>query len=73
MKVKAVIDRIEEGYYAVLLVGPEEIEVHWPAHYLPAGARESNIIEIQLTIDKSATDKQKDKVVNLIEKLKSKR
>lgn len=72
MKVKAVIDEIEKGYHAVLFVGNEEIEVHWPHHYLPEGAKEGDILAIELTIDKQATDKQREKVSSLIEKLKNK-
>lgn len=37
----AVLDRVEDGV-AVLLVGPEEVEVTLPAGLLPAGAREGD-------------------------------
>lgn len=40
METKAVVDRIEDGTHAVLLVGEEEREFVVAAEQLPAGARE---------------------------------
>ena len=39
MEEKAVVDRIEEGKHAVLLVGEEEREFVVPAERLPEGAK----------------------------------
>lgn len=35
---RAVVDRIVDGATAVLLVGPDELELHLPAEALPEGA-----------------------------------
>jgi hypothetical protein len=40
METKAVVDRIEDGTHAVLLVGEEEREFVVAVEQLPAGARE---------------------------------
>ena len=71
MKVNAVIDELEE-HHAVLLVGPEEVEVDWPVNYLPTGAKEGDIIDFELGVDAVATKRQKQKVTSLIKKLKNK-
>jgi len=39
---RAVIDRIVDGAIAVLLVGPDEVELHVPARDLPEGAGEGS-------------------------------
>ncbi|KUO52331.1 MAG: hypothetical protein APF76_04665 [Desulfitibacter sp. BRH_c19] len=72
MKVKAVVDKIEEGYYAVLLVGEDEYEVDWPYDYLPPGVQEGDILEFGVGIDKDGTDKQKEIVIKLLQKIKEK-
>jgi len=72
VKVTAVVDRIEEGYYAVLLIGKEEIEVHWPYKYLPKETKEGDILNITIGVDKDETLKRRKKIVSLIKKLAEK-
>lgn len=45
---KAVIDRIVDGKTAVILVGDNEREHHYPADKLPKGAREGIWLRVQL-------------------------
>ncbi len=49
METKAVIDRIEEGARAVLLVGEEEREFVLPAGQLPQGAAAGTWLRVQRT------------------------
>jgi len=45
---KAVIDRIEEGKYAVLLVGKREVEKVVPVEHLPQGAGAGSWLKVRV-------------------------
>lgn len=45
---RAVIDRIVDGATAVLLVGPNEDELHLPADQLPQGADEGVWVKLDI-------------------------
>ncbi len=68
---KAVIDRFE-GNYAVILVGNEEVMVDVPIKFMPRGAKEGSWLKIVFELDSEGTEKQKEKISNLLDKLKSK-
>lgn len=68
---KAVIDRLE-GNFAVLLFDEEEIKVALPRQLLPAGAREGSWLTVNLELDQERTQKQEEKIVGLLDKLKKK-
>jgi hypothetical protein len=68
----AVIDRIE-GELAVLLVGDKgEIRVNFPLSLLPEGSKESDVLNISVERDPEAIEKTKERVTDLMEKLKKK-
>ena len=67
---KAVIDRFE-GEYAVLLIGEEEHKANIPKRYLPYEACEGTWLKIGFEIDNETTNKQREKISSLLEKLKS--
>ncbi|MDO9536146.1 MAG: DUF3006 domain-containing protein [Bacillota bacterium] len=71
IKMKAVIDRYE-GDYAVVLFGDEEIKVDIPIALLPEGAKEGSWLKVSLELDPEGTKEQKEKIKDLLEKLKSK-
>lgn len=48
MKIKAVIDRIEDGKYAVLLLEPDEEELVIPLNQLPEGAEPGSWLELMM-------------------------
>lgn len=48
---KAVIDRVEEGAWAVLLVGQQEIEKIVPVDHLPEGARAGTWLKVRIEDD----------------------
>ncbi len=69
---KAVIDRVE-GDLAVLLLGDKgEFRLNFPLSLLPAGCRESDILNISIERDVVGTEQTKERVTDLMEKLKKK-
>ena len=72
MEIYATIDRVE-GDTAVLLIRPEEKEdIHWPIQKLPEDIFEGAILEIDIEIDHEQTEDAEKRVVDLIERLKTK-
>lgn len=69
---KATIDRIEDGWAVLLLREDESIEFDLPVCMLPCGAREGDILDIDITRDVEATKEATEQVSSLIEKLKKK-
>jgi hypothetical protein len=71
-KMKATIDRVE-GKLAVLLIGDKgEVKLNVPISLLPEGSKEGDILDISIIRDEKATDEAKERVSNLIDKLKNK-
>jgi hypothetical protein len=69
---KAVIDRIE-GELAVVLMGEKgEFKINLPLAQLPAGCHEGDILKISIERDTVATEQAKERVSELMEKLKKK-
>ncbi len=69
---KVTLDRIE-GSTAVLLVRDEErIKINIPLFLLPVGSMEGDILDISVTRNIKETEDAKERVSNLLEKLKEK-
>jgi len=69
---KAVIDRFE-GELAVLLLGDKgEFRLNFPLSLLPADCREGDVLNISIERDPEATQQTKERVSNLMDKLKQK-
>ena len=69
---KAVIDQVE-GDLAVLLLGDKgEFKLNLPLSLLPAGCRESDVLNISIERDAAATGQAKVRVSGQMEKLKKK-
>ena len=69
---KAVIDRFE-GELAVLLLGDKgEFRLNFPLSLLPAGCKEGDILNLSIERDLAATEQTKERVTDLMEKLKKK-
>lgn len=66
---RAVIDRIEDGGRAVLLVGEDEHKVELPASLLPEGAESGSHLSITFTLDEASRREAEDRVKALQEKL----
>ncbi len=68
---KAVIDRFE-GDYAVVLFGDEEFKVDILRKLLPEGAKEGSWLNVSFELDSEGTQKQEQKIKDLLDKLKNK-
>ena len=69
---KATIDRIESKL-AVLLIGDDgSIKLNVPLILLPEGAKEGDILDININKDEKENEEAKKRVTSLIEDLKSK-
>jgi hypothetical protein len=69
---KATLDRIEGGMAVLLVRGDESLQVNVPLALLPPDCKEGDILEITITRDVEATGEAKERVSNLLERLKSK-
>ena len=67
---KATIDRIE-GEIAVL-IGEENTKLNIPLSLLPAGCKEGDVLNISIERDVAGTEQTKERVTDLMEKLKKK-
>lgn len=68
---KVTLDRIEEDI-AVLLVREESVRINIPLFLLPAESKEGDILDITIFRNIQETEDAKERVVNLLDKLKSK-
>ena len=68
---KATIDRVEDKI-AVLLLGDESIKLNIPLSLLPDGCKEGDILNMSFERDVVGTEQAKERVSNLMEKLKKK-
>jgi hypothetical protein len=66
----AVVDRIEDGRHAVLLVGPAEVEVVLDIATLPAGTREGDWLRIGLTSDVELTESRRSGLTDRLERIR---
>ena len=67
---KLVIDRFE-GKYAILETQDNTpIIFNFPRHLLPQEAKEGTVLNINIDIDHEETKRRKDKIQNLLNKLK---
>lgn len=68
---KAVVDRIE-GNIAVVLFSDNEVKVNIPLELLPQGTYEGAWLNVYFELDSEGTEKQREKIQNLLDKLKNK-
>lgn len=72
MIIKLIIDRFE-GKYAILESQDKDpIIFDFPRHLLPKEAKEGTVLNINISIDQEETKRRKDKIQNLLNKLKEK-
>ena len=69
---KVTLDRIEEDIAVLLVRDEEKIKIYTPLFLLPAESREGDILDITIDIDAQETEDAKERVSNLLEKLKNK-
>ena len=68
-RTRAVIDRIEDGGTAVLLVGEDEHKVELPASLLPEGAESGSHLSLDISLDEASRKEAEERVKALQEKL----
>ena len=69
-RTRAVVDRIEDGGTAVVLVGEDEsVSVDLPASMLPPGAEGGSHLVITVKLDEAARREAEDRIKALQEKL----
>lgn len=70
---KVTIDRFEDDYAVLLVRGEEQIHIDFPAELLPEGCQEGDILNIEISRDEDSTEATRERVSDLIEKLKNKK
>lgn len=76
---KAVIDRIVDGKTAVILIGEDERQHHYPASKLPEGAGEGTWLRVRvesgkivsIVVDQEETDTVRRRIQDKLDKLRS--
>jgi hypothetical protein len=68
-RTRAVIDRIEDGGTAVVLVGEDEHKVELPASLLPEGAESGSHLLLNVSLDEASRREAEGRVKALQEKL----
>ena len=69
---KVTLDRIEENIAVLLVRDEEKIKINIPLCLLPSGSREGDILDITIARNVQETEDAKERVSNLLEKLKNK-
>ncbi len=69
---KVTLDRIEESIAVLLLRDEESVKINIPLFLLPQESKEGDILNISITKDAQETEAAKERVLNLLEKLKNK-
>jgi len=69
----AVVDRIEDGTHAVLLVGPGEVELVLDVATLPSGTREGDWLRITFAADVALTETRRAAIAERMERIRQTR
>jgi len=70
---KVTLDRIEENIAVLLVRDEEKIKINIPLCLLPPESLEGDILDITIARNVQETEDAKERVSNLIEKLKNKK
>jgi hypothetical protein len=68
---KVTLDRIEEGNAVLLIRDDETVKINIPLFLLPPESREGDILDVTIARDVQETEDAKERVSNLLEKLKN--
>jgi hypothetical protein len=69
---KVTLNRIEDDIAVLLVRNEEKIKINIPLFLLPPESREGDILDITIARNVKDTEDAKERVSNLLEKLKSK-
>jgi len=70
MNITLVIDRFEGEWAFIEMQDNNSTTFSFPRHLLPKEAKEGTVLNININIDQEETDRRKDKIQNLLNKLK---
>lgn len=70
MNITLVIDRFEGKYAIIELQDKNPLIFNFPRHLLPQEAKEGTVLNINISIDQEETKRRRDKIQNLLNKLK---
>ncbi|MCL4458950.1 MAG: DUF3006 domain-containing protein [Chloroflexi bacterium] len=62
---RGVIDRFEEGKWAVIVLDDEQ-QLIWPVSQLPPGAKEGSAIVLRITVDDEDTKRRRGRTEELL-------
>lgn len=66
----AVMDRTEDGDWAVLLIGEDEkTRIDLPLSFLPAAAQDGDHLHIKITLDETSRRAAEDRTRDLLDRL----
>lgn len=68
---RAVVDRLEDDGWAVLLVGDDEIAIDFPLALLPADTAPGDHLRFKIELDPAARDEAQHRTRALLEQLES--
>lgn len=68
--VTAVVDRIEDGLHAVLLVGPDEVELVVDVTLLPEGTAEGDWLRVGFVRDPALTTERREAIERRMERIR---
>ncbi|MFH1037142.1 MAG: DUF3006 domain-containing protein [PVC group bacterium] len=69
MKLRVVIDRIEDGRFAVLEIEGVAGDFIWPVEFLPEGVHDGSILDFIIETNPEAEAEQREKMKRLQEEL----
>ena len=70
-ELRAVVDRLEDNGFAVLLVGDDETSIDFPVALLPADTAPGDHLRLNIKLDASARDEAQDRTSDLLKQLES--
>ena len=70
--IKVFIDRIEGDLAVVVLYDDDSVKFNLPRKYLPEGISEGDYLQLTFAVDKASHDEEKQKIDDLLKKLKGK-
>lgn len=70
-ELRAVVDRLEDNGFAVLLVGDDETSIDFPVALLPADTAPGDHLRLNIKLDDAARDESQNRTSDLLKQLES--
>ena len=69
-KIRAMVDRLEDGIAMIFLGDDEDFMLEIPACYLPEDIEEGDLLTFKISVNSRKTKQAKKKVANMLKKLR---